>query len=759
VNGSLLKIRKLASTFLIVCLALLLFPALPNFAGAQPAEWVLVERGANFERWFNGTHYRWVSAPQWVWNGSAYVPYILNYNAAEDCYVVQAGLIGAKIYSNHVEFYDPSLTRVAVWDEHWVVWKYSALLKKWVPVLSQTKLSFDSSSYVEAEDYVNVTMRYSNSFGFLNITYHFRERLKHDVRFSPANNGTYMVTQVWLGIVYNKIKLENQTVLYSGENVTISSADSATFLFFNDTQPFGIYESQAMEKKFVKVIIGNATFNGKEYCAASYVFGNWTLANGESLTIDPATITLQPPVEDISATANSYGARGTSWIKFDISSIPSANILEVYLKCWVVEWESDCDGDVKFANTHNQTWTETSPGNLHTASISNVITQSNFATGYDQWANSTNIKSIFEVDYNASHQYLTIRLSDPDLDDISSGSVYEWYNGEDLIIGQPSAYSGYGYFRVASSEYSDPAKAPKLEVIYELIAPTLNSPPENARFNPSASVEFTWNFSGQSSYQFQLDDNSDFSSPIIDTGKVSSSTPKTVQTLPSTVGLYYWRVKVWDSQDAESPWSNRTIIVDKLNVTFAVSPENPQAGDKITLSWTIKREYDGSTVTNFTIDIARDGALWMEDLTVNNITDYEEEETSHTYDVYAGTVVDLDYGLNTWDSTPITVTWSGTGGGGGGGGGSLPPAPEETPAPTPPSEVTPPMAPSNLVVVGVLIIVGIVGFAVASSEAKPKISVSRRKWSSSRRRALKKRVKWKKPKTKAVRWRREKTWE
>ncbi|RLI00227.1 hypothetical protein DRO19_00210, partial [Candidatus Bathyarchaeota archaeon] len=91
-----MKIRKLASTFLIICLALLLFRALPNFAGARPAEWVLVERGANFERWFNGTHYKWVSAPQWVWDGSAYVPYIFKDRyASEGYYQVQTGLIGA----------------------------------------------------------------------------------------------------------------------------------------------------------------------------------------------------------------------------------------------------------------------------------------------------------------------------------------------------------------------------------------------------------------------------------------------------------------------------------------------------------------------------------------------------------------------------------------------------------------------------------------------------------------------------------------
>ena len=107
----------------------------------------------------------------------------------------------------------------------------------------------------------------------------------------------------------------------------------------------------------------------------------------------------------------------------------------------------------------------------------------------------------------------------------------------------------------------------------------------------------------------------------------------------------------------------------------------------------------------------------------------------------------------------ISALWTTTPTGGGGGGPAPQPSPLPQPPAPPPPEIMPPAPTVNLVVVGVLIIVGIVVFAVASSEAKPKISVSRRKWSAIRRRAFKKKVKWKKPKTKPVKWRREKTWE
>jgi len=105
-------------------------------------------------------------------------------------------------------------------------------------------------------------------------------------------------------------------------------------------------------------------------------------------------------------------------------------------------------------------------------------------------------------------------------------------------------------------------------------APTLSLPVANYHFNPSASVTFSWSFSDpnagdyQTAYQFQLDNDSDFLSPTTDSNKVSSVSQQTAQTLPSTVGLYYWRVKTWDSKDAEGPYcTGRAIIVDRIKTT------------------------------------------------------------------------------------------------------------------------------------------------------------------------------------------------
>jgi len=75
---------------------------------------------------------------------------------------------------------------------------------------------------------------------------------------------------------------------------------------------------------------------------------------------------------------------------------------------------------------------------------------------------------------------------------------------------------------------------------------------------------FSWKFSDpdsgdyQTAYQIQIDDNSDFSSPIFDTGKINSPS-NSYATLPGDLNEYwntkfYWRLKVWDSENLESDW-------------------------------------------------------------------------------------------------------------------------------------------------------------------------------------------------------------
>ena len=198
-------------------------------------------------------------------------------------------------------------------------------------------------------------------------------------------------------------------------------------------------------------------------------------------------------------------------------------------------------------------------------------------------------------------------------------------------------------------------------------APTLTIPVANQHFDPTSQILFSWIFNdpdsgdSQSAYRFQLDDNSDFSSPIIDTGKVTSSESSTTQTLPSTVGLYYWRVKTWDSQDVGSDWSEaRSIIVDRIKiiaggvVNFTVDVD---VGGKIWYSAVY--EYDNSAFDDSCgvlyingFEMTWDGQKWVYTFP------YSTEGNQITFHITG--VLDNQYGLTEINNQAgdITINWA-----------------------------------------------------------------------------------------------------
>jgi hypothetical protein len=96
--------------------------------------------------------------------------------------------------------------------------------------------------------------------------------------------------------------------------------------------------------------------------------------------------------------------------------------------------------------------------------------------------------------------------------------------------------------------------------------PTANPSNINWRFCPSINLEISWNYSDidnlpQVSFQIQMDNNSDFSSPIFDTQEASDSRNSYIvprDTLPQLMNQikYYWRVRVKNSAGDWSPWNS-----------------------------------------------------------------------------------------------------------------------------------------------------------------------------------------------------------
>jgi len=149
-------------------------------------------------------------------------------------------------------------------------------------------------------------------------------------------------------------------------------------------------------------------------------------------------------------------------------------------------------------------------------------------------------------------------------------------------------------------------------------APPFNNPPSANNLSVTQpdyciitwpTAIFSWQFTDpdgdtQSAYQIQVDNNSNFSSPEVDTGKILSSS-NFYATLPGALSYnttYYWQLKVWDSKDLSSSWISGPSFTIPLHqypsINFSWTPqiplinENTQFTDQSTV-------YGGSTKSSW----------------------------------------------------------------------------------------------------------------------------------------------------------------
>ncbi|MDD2753091.1 MAG: hypothetical protein PHT44_00535 [Candidatus Portnoybacteria bacterium] len=104
---------------------------------------------------------------------------------------------------------------------------------------------------------------------------------------------------------------------------------------------------------------------------------------------------------------------------------------------------------------------------------------------------------------------------------------------------------------------------------------------------------FSWLFTDpdtgdtQSAYQVQIDNNSNFSSPEINTGKVVSASNSYSTTAGALAygNTYYWRVMVWDNHDLASVWASGSSFATPdhqyPSVNFSWAPKYPSVGETV----------------------------------------------------------------------------------------------------------------------------------------------------------------------------------
>lgn len=322
---------------------------------------ILIERGVNFQRWNLGDgKYAWETAPQWIYDGTEWLPYIYeNCYATNRYYQVQNGLIGVRIYDYHTEFYTPDMSEIRVYEEWWEVQRYT---NKWSDVGAQSGIP--TYDIVESGNNITVTKTFVSWAGILEINYIFREGslMKHEVVWTSilTEITTFRVLQRWAGIVGNKVKHSE------GTNVVTSAVviDSPVFEFRDANGNMTVLELQysmyydengsKLTGHNLKPVEIDIHSQGMK---ADFIFGDWTLAQSESLVVDPDTATLDTPTESgfiQFADSNYYktteeeinigflGANIRGYVEWDVSSISDdATITNTVFKYEGV-YGSDC---------------------------------------------------------------------------------------------------------------------------------------------------------------------------------------------------------------------------------------------------------------------------------------------------------------------------------------------------------------------------------------------------------------------------------
>jgi len=236
-----------------------------------------------------------------------------------------------------------------------------------------------------------------------------------------------------------------------------------------------------------------------------------------------------------------------------------------------------------------------------------------------------------------------------------------------LIWGGADAYYYAYYFDyVVYTYYVEPEPTVTVSSTEEVVPPnppTLQNPPNNFRFDPQSSVNFSWVYNPvfggdyQTAFQLQISNRSDFTILFYDSGKVSTSNTYTVITLPEnmSVGLYYWRVRVWNPYDIISDWSSsRAIIVDKVVVTLSVNDTRTDVGSFVNVSWVLRFKSDNTVVSGFTINVSRNGVVWYSG-SASYALDTSYMVTSYTYTT--AYVRDNTFGITAFETNSVSVVY------------------------------------------------------------------------------------------------------
>ena len=793
------------SLLILLLLTTLLVTTIPSLPPVQATEAEPTYfKGQNYETLThpNG-EVKWNSNSQSVWNGSHWVDYIYENHKAEGYYQVSVGLISARIYAYYAVFYAPeNFSDVRVYDERWEVQKWKTTGKGgWDDLGAQS--GTPTFRIVEYEDGVNITKKFHSWAGWLNITYVFNENLKHEITFTSEIGSTevFRVLQQWAGIVGTKCKHENGTASITSATEVVGTY----FEFFKSNGNLSVFENQWSAKEYLEPVSIDVHAKGMK---CDFIFSNWTLTNGETLTIDPATQTLNDPTQDgyirkYGASYSRYnsavnitfgrwaGDQYGGYVQWNISSIPDTSTVTNVI--------------LKYHGSANPY-----PPDSHTRYIRQMANQPSTTSDSAVWYDTQD-----GTVYYSHSWYFPIVDTDQqvDLGANAATDVMNQFDDDWFAIGFATDDSFYHLSKIYSEDYGSATPTPTLEVTYtlasemdigEFAASSLfyankwdfvnatifdadtnitagNIYFVNATIELSNSIILEWDNSTNTFSEYQdtnnyciLDASNSIRTTINDTSYKLSWKIQLAWSYPEgSVSILQSNTRVYNSTTyASGSHSNLFTFEDDLIVSVAsVSPTTAEPTQTVTFSGTLY--YEGtSTAPENTTDITAKVSLNadVKGTTTTIETDGSfsigvvapEDDGSFSYLIYALT----DAGTVTNQTVQLTVeggTSSPSSPGAPSGGVTIPaepilppqnvtlPPPYVPPAPTPTTPVELP--------IGIIIIVGTIVLAFGYKQFKRE---SRLIWPTQKRKSptwnqkTSKNVTWNRKKRKNPKWERRK---
>lgn len=175
------------------------------------------------------------------------------------------------------------------------------------------------------------------------------------------------------------------------------------------------------------------------------------------------------PVEDVFFYTFGGGQGCNTFLKYDITSVPSGRIIDsVFLTPFVYLINGGWNGNMDFWNVNDQDWSESDSCNLIWNLPTSDLTQQagGFGTAIG-WTQSVDLAAIFLTDYDIGNTYCSIKMKDPDeMTSVPMPGSYPLDYDDSLMVGD-RAIGAIGYIVFYPHEWVN--GPPWLNVFYHAV--------------------------------------------------------------------------------------------------------------------------------------------------------------------------------------------------------------------------------------------------------------------------------------------------